>query len=156
VFNILADRVQDCLFLDLFGGSGAYAIEAISRDAAHAHIIEISRAAFGVIRQNVKSLGMSDKVSLICGDALKAIPRLAAAGISFDIIAVAPPHFASLVDKTMRCLDQNRSILQPDGVVFVQHHPKEPVSASLCNFRPGRRYSYGDTVLSFYSLTPTQ
>lgn len=152
VFNIFAPAVPGCRFLDMFGGSGAYAIEAISRGASVADVIEINKRAAAVIRQNIESLGLGQQINLITGDALKVVPELARDGCVYDIIAVAPPHFEGLVDKAMLRLDQYTSILSADGAVFVQHHRDEPVCAPLVSLSFARTYVYGTTCVSVWRL----
>jgi 16S rRNA (guanine(966)-N(2))-methyltransferase RsmD len=148
VFNILAPVLPDSSFLDLFGGSGAYAIEAMSRGARQATIVEINHRAASVIRENLKSTGLDQSVRLIVGDALKAIPAFAQSGVEFDIIAVAPPHFAGLVEKTVAVLDDTPGLVRNGGVVFVQHHHGEKLPAELRNLLIGRVYRYGITQVS--------
>lgn len=148
VFNILSARVEGSRFLDLFGGSGAYAIEAISRGAIAATVIDINRKAIEIIRSNVQALGLGDRITVIPGDALNLIAQLASGDQSFDIIAVAPPHFAGLVAGALKRLDEHPNLLAEGGVIFVQHHRNEPLPQDLTHFEPGRSYSYGTTQIS--------
>jgi len=148
VFNILAPGLQDARFLDLFGGSGAYAIEAVSRGAREATVIELNPRAASVIRENLRSTGLDQEVRLVQGDALKVIPALAQSGAVFDIIAVAPPHFAGLVEKTVALLDRTPDLLGQSGIVFVQHHRDEKLPGGIRNLVPGRTYLYGITQIS--------
>jgi len=150
VFNILAPHLPDARFLDLFGGTGAYAIESVSRGAERAVIVDLSRKASAVIRQNLQTLGVEDKVELIIGDALAMVPSFASRGISFDIIAVAPPHFHGLVEQTMKKIDNDSGIVAPGGVVFVQHHHDEAVPDGLANLTRGRVYKYGITLVTLF------
>ncbi len=148
VFNILAPSLQDARFLDLFGGSGAYAIEAVGRGAREATIVELNPRAASVIRENLRSTGLEQEVRLIRGDALKVVPTLVRSGAVFDIIAVAPPHFAGLVEKTVALLDQTPDLLSESGTVFVQHHRDEKLPDGIRNLIPGRTYLYGITQVS--------
>jgi len=148
VFSILAPVLADSSFLDLFGGSGAYAIEAMSRGARQATIVEINHRAALVIRENLESTGLNQSVQLIVGDALKAIPAFAQSGVEFDIVAVAPPHFVGLVEKTIAMIDETPGLVRQDGVVFVQHHHDEKLPADLRNLLVGRVYRYGITQVS--------
>jgi 16S rRNA (guanine966-N2)-methyltransferase len=152
VFNILANDVPGSRFLDLFGGSGAYAIEAVSRGAESATIVDMSRKVASVIESNLTELDLRDKVRLLVADALVAVPRFASGGDVFDVIAVAPPHFSGLVDKAMRRIDSFPGILSSDSVVFVQHHHDEKAPVDLVNLVPGRVYRYGITLVSLYRL----
>ena len=151
VFNILAPQVPGSRFLDLFGGSGAYAIEALSRGAEQATIVELNRTAARFIQTNIENLGLKEQARLILGDALRVVPALAGHGLKYDIIAVAPPHFAGLVSGALHRLDEYPELLDDAGTVFVQHHRDEPVPASLDNFASGRTYVYGITRVTILS-----
>ncbi|HSE97977.1 MAG TPA: RsmD family RNA methyltransferase, partial [Blastocatellia bacterium] len=82
LFNILSTDIPGSKFLDICAGSGAVSIEAISRGAARATMIEISRRTCAVIEENLESLGIASKAVIINGDALAALKRLEAAGRS--------------------------------------------------------------------------
>lgn len=151
VFNVLSAKVAGSRFLDLFGGSGAFAIEAVSRGAEEATIVDVSRKAISVIRANVETLGLDSKITVLHSDALKVIHAFASKDKVFDIIAVAPPHFAGLVDSAMAKLDEYSEIISDNGVVFVQHHRDEPITVGLVNLRPGREYVYGTTRINIIS-----
>ncbi|MEW6524117.1 MAG: RsmD family RNA methyltransferase [Bacillota bacterium] len=149
VFNILGPRVCGARFLDLYAGTGSYSIEAISRGAAFCTLVEKSPRALKVIRANLESTGCAGQAELIPGEVLATLDRLARAGRCFDVVAVAPPHDAGLLDPTLAGLDAG-NLLAPGGTVFVQHYPGEPVcpaAGRLCRYRQTR---YGSTLVSWF------
>lgn len=98
-----SDRVREALFstlgpmdglrvLDLFAGSGALSIEALSRGAASAVLVEKDRRTAALVRENLESLGLEGEARLVSADALREAPRLAAAGERFDLVFLDPPY----------------------------------------------------------------
>ncbi|MBO4838905.1 MAG: 16S rRNA (guanine(966)-N(2))-methyltransferase RsmD [Lachnospiraceae bacterium] len=96
LFNILQPVVQGSRFLDLFAGSGGIAIEALSRGARDAVLVDNSRQACAVIRDNLERTHLADRAVLLQTDAAAAIKRLSAKGAPFDIIFLDPPYDAGL------------------------------------------------------------
>jgi len=149
VFDILQPFTPGCRWLDLFAGTGSYGIEALSRGAAGVVMVEIDPRAVRVIRENLASTGLGDRATVICGDVLKEIPRLARNNLRFDIIGVAPPYFEGFGPKVLALLD-HADILREGGRVYVQKHRTEQLPVRTETLQLAREYSYGDTVLSFY------
>ena len=94
-FNSLGPRIEKAHFLDLFAGSGAMALEALSRGARHATLIEQSKEAFRVIKENIKTLGLEGQTTLLFGDAYRHLPKLKG---PFDIVYIDPPYKTSKED----------------------------------------------------------
>lgn len=149
LFNILGTSVYDSVWLDLFGGTGAVGIEALSRGADHVVFTEINYRAYKVIRQNLEATDLAPYATALKMDAFAFIrgePDRA-----FDFIYIAPPQYHGIWLKTMRKLDDNPDWLAKDGSVIVQIHPKEfDESIDYTNFREVDRREYGDTLLIFY------
>lgn len=149
VFNILSATLSDARVLDLFAGSGALSIEALSRGAASARLVESSRAAARVITQNLERTGFRDAAQLWVGDALEAISRLSKQGEMFDLIFVDPPYDRGLARRTLRALAES-SLLTPETTIVVEHSRKEELDSNVENLQMIRQRSYGDTLVSFY------
>ena len=92
LFNILQWDIAGCRFLDLFSGSGGIAIEALSRGAKEAVMVEKDREAVRCIKQNVQHTKMDDRSRVMPMDAMQALRRLEQAGQPFDIIFMDPPY----------------------------------------------------------------
>lgn len=92
LFNILQNDIYDCKFLDLFSGSGAIGIEALSRGAKIAYFSDTSKDAILCIRDNLKTTKLSDKGVVMECSAITAINRLETTGETFDIIFMDPPY----------------------------------------------------------------
>ena len=92
LFNICQTSIQGAHFLDIFAGSGAIGIEALSRGAASAVFIENSVAAAALIRRNIELLGIESLATLLVGDAFHLLPQLALKKKRFDLIFADPPY----------------------------------------------------------------
>ncbi len=150
LFNILAPRIRGSRFLDVFAGSGAIGIEALSRGASHATFIESARRARSAIEANLLTLGIADGVRVISRDASTALKQLAEASEQFDIVFFDPPYSSELYDDLMSRLP--RSLVSPDSVVIVEHRAKHPLAPAYSNLKLVRRVKQGESALSFYQL----
>ncbi len=148
IFNILMDDVRGSRWLDLFAGTGAVAIEALSRGAAEATLVEISPLAVRVIRENLRITGLEPKAHVIRQDAfdyLRARPNM-----RYDYIFVAPPQYQGLWSRALVAIDENIGWLSEAGTVIVQVDPKEYAPLKLDHLELGDQRRYGKTMLLFY------
>lgn len=142
LFNVLAPRIEDAVFVDAYAGSGAVGIEALSRGARRAIFIERSRAALNILRDNLTSLGLAGRAGIVHGKVTAALER-----VSGDIIFLDPPY--DLEAEYAACL----AVLAPQSpqLVIAQHASRfdlPEVHGSLRRFRVLRQ---GDNSLSFYT-----
>lgn len=119
VFSMLFDRVRDAKVLDLFAGSGALGIEALSRGAERCTFCDKSSKAAGIIRTNVSKARMEQKAEVLCQDFHTALSQLASQGRCFDIIFLDPPYADGLLSKALQEI-VSLSLLSPDGVVVAE------------------------------------
>ena len=142
-----ADRVREAAFtligpvdgatvLDLFAGSGAMGLEALSRGAAHAVFVEADRNACRAINRNLDKLGLT--ATVLCQDVLTALRNDATAGRRYDLVLVDPPYemFSSLQNALMRYLPE---ILDRDGLLLVETAARDEPKLPLAK-RTSRRY----------------
>ena len=102
LFNILQPQIQGCRFLDLFAGSGAIGIEALSRGAREAVFVEKSRLASACILDNLTRTHLKDQAQIMTTDVLAAIKRLSSGGKAFDIIFLDPPYDAGYEEEVLQ------------------------------------------------------
>ncbi len=148
LFNILAGEVEGARVLDLFGGTGAVGIEALSRGAAHATFVEISAKAYRVLRENLRLTGFEDRATTVKGDAfvfLKGTPEE-----PFDMVYIAPPQYKGMWRKALEMLDARPEWVADDGLVIVQIDPREWEEIELRHFQVEQQRRYGDTLLVFF------
>ena len=149
LFNILGADVYDTDWLDLFGGTGAVGIEALSRGANSVEFIEINFRAFRVIQQNLETCGLAEFASVRKMDAFTYLNSRI--DHRYDFIYIAPPQYLGIWVKALQTLDENPDWVAKNGKVIVQIHPKEYASEVTCiNFNEVDQRDYGDTRLVFY------
>jgi 16S rRNA (guanine966-N2)-methyltransferase len=153
LFNILCAGNPDALagstWLDLYAGTGAVGIEALSRGAGMARFVESSRAAAEVIAANLKSLGIGDGFQIMTVNAVKALKQLEETGVC-DYVFLDPPYSEhEEYAKTLSALGQS-SLLNETGVVIAEHQKRFDPGDSFHNLRCYRTLKQGDAALSFY------
>lgn len=155
LFNIIGVDVAGKYFLDLFGGTGAVGIEALSRGAEHAVFLEINYQAVKVIQKNLETTQLAPYATVYKKDAfifLRDTPTQ-----TFEYVYIAPPQYKSIWEKAMQTLDQNPNWVGPGETVIVQIHPKEFIEdINYANFEEFDRRSYGDTLLIFYERSSAE
>ena len=137
-FNLLGPgAAEDATVLDLFAGSGAMGLEALSRGAAHATFVENDREACRTINRNLDKLAL-DGATVLCQDALTALRTDARTGARYDLVFVDPPYrrFSSLQNALIEHLPE---ILAPGGLLLVETAAKEEPELPLQK-RTSRRY----------------
>ena len=147
-FNILGGATSGARCLDLYAGTGALAIEALSRGAQKATLVESAREALAAIRANVARLGLTDRVEIIradLGGGLKFLrPR------RFELILADPPYGSGLARALVESVGRS-GLLIPGGIMSVEHDSNEDMPGLLAGLRRVDSRRYGTTTLSFYS-----
>jgi 16S rRNA (guanine966-N2)-methyltransferase len=152
LFNILGPTVEAVTFVDLYAGTGAVGIEALSRGARHAIFVEQHAPAVALIRRNVESLGMRAEAEVLQMDAAGAIERLEAKRVHAHIIFLDPPYAADEeYETTLEALGES-GIVAPDGRVIVEHLRKRELPERVGDLELIRVVEQGDATLSFYRL----
>ena len=148
IFDCLGDFVKESSVLELFAGSGAVGIEALSYGAKEVTFVDNKTKCLKLIESNLTSLNITASL-LYKKDSFKAIDFLAARGLKFDLIFLDPPYGLDLAKKSLLKISVC-DILAPSGIVVLEHHQKEELperNGSLILFKQKR---YSDKVLSFY------
>lgn len=125
LFNICQTIIADATFLDLFAGSGAMGLEAISRGAAHSTFVDHSQDAIQCIKENIEIMGIKDKTTVIAAEIMPAIEKLEKTGKQFDIIFADPPyeHEEGLGFKVLQAIDSGK-LIKTGGWVFLEESAK--------------------------------
>jgi 16S rRNA (guanine(966)-N(2))-methyltransferase RsmD len=154
LFNVLAPNIAGSRFVDLFAGTGAIGIEALSRGAAEVVFIENHARAATLIRRNLESLGINTGATVLAVDALRGLAMLAARKNSgapaFDHIFLDPPYAAA--EDYSRVLEflGSADLLAPAGLVVAEHRRNFDLSEEPGTLRRFRVLKQGDAALSFY------
>lgn len=150
LFSILGPWVGDpggCRFLDLFSGTGAVGIEALSRGATETVLVERDPAMVRTLRQNLERTGLAASARVVRADVFDFLRREPEA---FDVVYVAPPQYRRLWADALELLDGRPGWVAEDGLVVVQVHPVELEEVELRSLREADRRDYGKVTLSFY------
>lgn len=151
LFNVLAPRIAEARFLDLYAGSGAVGIEALSRGAAEVVFVERALASVKVLRGNLERLGIRNRVRV---QAASASTYLSSSSVQFDIVFLDPPYEAlEEYAHTLGTLGQERAGLLTQGAtVIAEHRRSEQLEDGYGLLTRGRLLKQGDAALSFYEL----
>ena len=152
LFNILPRDLSGARVLDVFAGSGNLSIEALSRGAAHAVLIDVSERAGAVIRENLRRLGFNGQTEVWIAPAARALKSLARRKNSFDFIFLDPPYDHGLVHASLEIMGRC-DLLRKDGILVIEHSSREAPEAQYGSLRLHDQRRYGDTLLSFYTVT---
>ncbi|RJP55694.1 MAG: 16S rRNA (guanine(966)-N(2))-methyltransferase RsmD [Anaerolineaceae bacterium] len=148
LFNILAGDVIDSNWWDLFAGTGAIGIEALSRGAGFARFTDLHRAPIETIRENVEHCKFSAQAEIRRGDAFAMLAGKA--DRQFEYIYIAPPQYKEMWSNALKLVDDHIDWLTEDGTVIVQIDPTEYEEVELKNLVDGEQRKYGSTLLVFY------
>jgi len=150
VFAILGDGVEGAVVLDLFAGTGAMAIESLSRGASGAVLVESSPAALAALRANLAALDAAEAVCLPL-DYREAVRRLSAKGRTFDLVFLDPPYGKGLVGRAAGLLSRS-GILAPGAVVVTERASRDPGDTLPAEWRERADRRYGDTRITLYDI----
>ncbi|MGC8810253.1 MAG: 16S rRNA (guanine(966)-N(2))-methyltransferase RsmD, partial [bacterium] len=148
IFDILQERVRGKKVLDLFAGTGAWGIEALSRGAEKATFVEHNAHVLAALRRNIKECRLEKKSEVLPGDVFQGLRILASRGEVFDLIFIDPPYAQGLVKQTLKELSQ-RDLITPQGLIIAEHSIKEDLSIPVPWELIDRR-QYGATNISFW------
>jgi len=149
LFSILGDWIVEARVLDLFAGTGAVGIEALSREAQHVTFVDNNHLATQVIGQNLQHTLLVDRAFVKKTDAFKFLNQ--PPDKQYDLIYIAPPQHEKLWSKALLALDkQLDDWLLPDGAIVVQIHPTEYEALALKHLVLYDERKYGSTKLCFY------
>jgi 16S rRNA (guanine966-N2)-methyltransferase len=156
LFNVLTTgnlgALQQTVWLDLFAGTGAVGIEAISRGARSVHFVESAAAAAKAIRDNLRSLNIEEGFEIHERSVETALPRLDAAAVECDFCFLDPPYAdAEAYEETLGFLAQSR-LLKPSTIVIAEHDRHFDPGPRFGALQRYRKLEQGDGVLSFYRL----
>ena len=148
LFDILAPRIGGCRFVDLFAGSGAIGLEAVSRGAASVLLVDHGRAATEAARENAAALKVGPGVLAVERATVSAaLTRLAARGERFDIAFLDPPYDSPEYERAIEALG---AVLAEDGIVIAEHFHKRDLPETIGSLVRTRAVRVGDHRLSFY------
>ncbi len=151
IFNILSFRVQDAVVLDLFAGTGALGIEALSRGAAFAAFTDRDPRSVSVIGQNICDLGLGDRTKIIRWDIRRNLNCIKKIRPDFDLVFMDPPYNSDLIRPALLNLRESRGI-RPGACIVAEHSDTEPIPDDCGGYAIADQRKYGKTLVSFLEL----
>ncbi len=148
IFNIIGITISGARVLDLYAGTGALGIEALSRGAQSAAFIDVSRQSLSVLKANLADISLKVPISVIRWDLAHNLNCLRSMPRSFDLVFMDPPYNHNLVAPTLNHLHASRC-LENGARIIVEHSQRESVDPDLAAFEVVDRRRYGKTLVSF-------
>ncbi len=149
IFNIIGEAVREARVLDLFAGTGALGIEALSRGARDAVFVEEDTPALKVLRRNLETLGLEDRSRVLPLSVNAALKKLATQGEAFGLVFLDPPYGRDAAAATLRSLAAS-CLLQVRAWVVAEHSRRETLPEAIDSLALYRLRRYGDTQVAVY------
>lgn len=147
VFNILASQIPGSRVLDLFAGTGALGIEALSRKADAVVFIDIDHDSISVLQANIKSLSLERQTKIIRWDLIKNLNCLHSLQNAFDLVFMDPPYQKNMIEPTLRNLHISQSLVTGTRVI-VEHSYREPALTGQLPFEIADQRKYGKSLVT--------
>jgi len=147
IFNILALQIRGTVVLDLFAGTGAFGIEALSRGAKFAVFVDIDRNSIDGLQANIRDLSLQNQSKIIRWDPTRNLRCLSSLQMTFNLVFMDPPYSRHMITPTLANLHASRSIAAGARVV-VEHSSREPASTDQLPFEIADQRKYGKTLVS--------
>jgi len=159
LFNVLTagnpSALEGTVWVDLFAGTGAVGIEAISRGASMVHFVESSAGAAGLIKRNLASLRIGNGFHIMKQDSIAALRGLESSGTIADFVFLDPPYdMKGAYLQTLEGLSRSQ-LLKPESIVIAEHQKKFDPGESFQSLVRYRKLEQGDAALSFYRRVST-
>jgi 16S rRNA (guanine966-N2)-methyltransferase len=152
LFNVLAasSTLEDSVWLDLFAGTGAVGIEALSRGARQVYFVESERKRARLIRENLQSLKIGEGYDVFESDVASALRSLDASEVTCDFCFLDPPYeMRGAYERTLEFLGESRMV-GPSSIVIAEHEKKFDLGERFHSLARYRKIAQGDAVLSLY------
>jgi len=143
IFNMVGPDIEGSTVLDLFAGSGALGIEALSRGAAMVTFVDQQPRGLAILRQNLDALGFKDRAHIVRGDVVRWVEASPDAVRKADFVFLDPPYDDAVLDRALRALDHTVE----DATVLAEHSRRQQ-PPSLERLHVDRERRYGDTVVT--------
>ena len=147
IFNMVAARIEGATVLDLFAGSGALGIEALSRGAASVTFVDQQPRGLAILRQNLDALGFRERARVVRGDVVRWLEASPDVVRSADLIFLDPPYEDIVLDRALRVLDR-----EVRSATVLAEHSRRQMLPQLERLRVDRERRHGDTVVTVLAV----
>lgn len=149
VFSALGGSFQGGEFLDLYAGSGANGLEAVSRGMDRAVFVDLSKDAMAVVKQNIVSLGCEDCTDVYCMKDTRALSLLAEQGRQFTVVYLDPPYAKQHNPEILQYLDEHQ-MMRANGVVVIESDKKDHFTENYAHLKYLFDKEYGISRITYY------
>ena len=146
IFSVIQFEIEGRRVLDLFAGSGQMAIEALSRGAAEAVLVDQSKESISIIRQNLNKTRLADRARVVCSDYMEFLNK---ANGGFDLIFLDPPYREKFLENALKRISEI-DILKSGGIIVCERPADKALPDEYAAFRRVRDYRYGRTGVTLY------
>jgi 16S rRNA (guanine(966)-N(2))-methyltransferase RsmD len=153
LFDILRNGIKNSVFLDLYAGTGAVGLEALSRGARQVILVEKSPVRTKAVKDYLKAISGEEQVKIHRQRVEYFLKRASAAGATFDIIFADPPYTPDAAEKVLTLL-KDTNVVEDEGCVIIEHSSKSVYTENAGRLTFVKNYRYGDTMLSVYRKMP--
>lgn len=153
LFNIVSAHVRDACVLDLFAGTGALGLEALSRGAAQCVFLDHGKKALEVIRKNIASCGLEDRTRVIFWDISRNLTCIRNHHPAFGLVFMDPPYGRNLVPLTLSSLVTS-GCLKAGALIVCEHDEKDEIPSVSSGLALSDQRVYGRTGVSFFTFSP--
>ena len=143
IFNIVGPAIGEARVIDLFAGSGALGIEALSRGAAHVTFVDREPRGLAILRQNLDALGLKDRSRIVRGEVAHWLESSPDALAEVDLVFLDPPYGDEVLDRALKALDRG-----PGSATVVAEYSRHQSLPALTRLRLDRERRYGDTMVA--------
>lgn len=154
LFSILASRIPDCHFLDLYAGTGQIGLEAASRGALQVVLVEQAKISLDAIHANLTKTHLKDVTVIRRGSVAQTVRQLVSEQQKFDIIFLDPPYKQAICDFTALA-SELALLVNPEGMVILEHDSHSQAPPYVTQLKRSRSCQYGTAMLSFYQVCTT-
>lgn len=149
IFDTLREKVEGAETLDLFSGTGALGLEALSGGAARVTFVEADAGQCKSIRDNLRALGVEDRADVVKSDAIRAVEALGRRGQTYDLVFMDPPYEKGLALKAIEAVSKG-GLLREGALAVVECRASEEMPARVGSLGTARTREYGDTRIIIY------
>ncbi len=149
IFDIIGPGIKDSRFLDLFAGSGAMGIEALSRSAHNATFVDNRQSSVDLIRANLERCKFDKNFEIVHCDALQAISTLINRQRKFEFIFLDPPYNSELAMRSLEMLSAG-DLLTPETIILLEHPVKKPFPERIYGLKNYKARQFGDININLY------
>lgn len=149
IFNIVQAEIEDSLFLDLYAGTGAVGLEALSRGAEKVFFVENNHFRSKAVMDYIHKLNLDGRAAVYQEITEVFLRRAMRTGMKFNIIFADPPYLSDEIEKVLPYIGEY-NVLKDDGCILVEHSSKISLPGHLQNIEQVKNYKYGDTMIALY------